>query len=574
LACLAVLAEINGQLLGLAALQKAGPDGQYALLLAGLSGLALGLGGWQGQGQAAYGRQELLFMATLTGLALFLRVWDLNTPRVLVDEFPFMTESLRFQQPNPPPLLRPMNEVFAFPWLYTYGVAGGVEIFGPSYASTRLLSALLGALSLPALYLLARSLYDRPTAGLAAILLLTFPPHWHFSRLNLLHGGDALAGLAALALLARAARSGARMDYVLAGIALGLSQYFYEGGRLAFPAIALAWVLLEMLWGGRRWSWRGLTLSLLAALLTAAPIYYTLWGLQTSSSGRLESAGLGEWYFRQLLAARPGDELTAWHGERVLNPFFHYISVPDMSIFYAGTTPLLLIFLLPFFLAAFPALAFRPWRGGGMLLVLWLLNPAVGASLLVENGASVRFVLVFPALVLAAAVGLRALGEALGLRWRYVAALAIALSAAQAYYYVNIHLPQFDQDFRLAKLYPDGEDAILRVWEGDYPPGTHIVLISDPVYPDHYGFSILYFLRPDTYPFEVRHPNDITPEYIAGLHPSFDYLFFIPPQETAALLRLQAALPLEGPYPSPYAESIPDQKEFLLYFLPGGRLDE
>jgi 4-amino-4-deoxy-L-arabinose transferase-like glycosyltransferase len=87
---------------------------------------------------------------------------------------------------------------------------------------------------------------------------MTFPPHIQFSRIALLHIADPLFGVLALWFLIRAIRSNRRLDWVLMGVSLGMTQYFFEAGRLFTGALILAWAALVLVWFGGRALWHRL----------------------------------------------------------------------------------------------------------------------------------------------------------------------------------------------------------------------------------------------------------------------------------------------------------------------------
>ena len=169
-----------------------------------------------------------------------------------MDELNFVSGMTNFWKPNHPiGLLTPMDNISPFTWLFPYWQSIFVGIFGRNMAAIRAVSAVIGGLTVPALYLLAQTLFNRRVGLLAAFLLATFPPHIHYSRIALLSITDPLMGTLALAFLARGLKRGTRLDFALAGVFLGLTQYFFEGGRLLFPALALAWVIGWRLFGRR-----------------------------------------------------------------------------------------------------------------------------------------------------------------------------------------------------------------------------------------------------------------------------------------------------------------------------------
>src|SRR5690606_15481757 len=100
------------------------------------------------------------------------------------------------------------------------------------------------------------------------------------SRLGLNNIADPFWATVAFALAAWGFRTGRRSYWALGGIALGLTQYFYEGGRLLYPPLLLCWLAaLVVLFpygqgaGKRRALLGGMGLLTLWALLLAAPLY-------------------------------------------------------------------------------------------------------------------------------------------------------------------------------------------------------------------------------------------------------------------------------------------------------------
>jgi 4-amino-4-deoxy-L-arabinose transferase-like glycosyltransferase len=148
-------------------------------------------------------------------------------------------------------------------------------------------------------------LFDRRAGLLAALLLATYPPHIHFSRLALNNIADPLFGVLALALLAAGLRQRSRRALWLGGMALGLTAYFYEGGRLFYPLLTLLWLPALIL--AYRPPARLLARFGLAALLVAAPVYLTLAAIGDSPAYRLTESRIDSAFIAALLLAGPGD---------------------------------------------------------------------------------------------------------------------------------------------------------------------------------------------------------------------------------------------------------------------------
>ncbi|GIL13971.1 MAG: hypothetical protein BroJett038_26910 [Chloroflexota bacterium] len=554
------------------------PHIQFGLLAAGIALVTWGLsrnGTQPDEPPRADPRPWWVFglLAALTAGALVLRLlYAGESIRVLVDELHFLAGTLSFWKPHENiGLLTPMTDTSPFTWLFPYWQANLVALFGRSLGSLRAASAIVGALNIPALYLLARALFDRRVALLAAGLLAVFPPHLHYSRIALLSITDPLFGTLALAFLARGLQTGRRLDYALAGTFLGLTQYFYEGGRLFFAPLAAAWVLmLAMLWRKNvaAYHWRGLLAAGAAALLVSAPVYYTLLARGAPLAGRMDASGLNAAYWNGLLAD-PVNGLAAHLTQRVFPALLVYAAIPEATAYYGGGLPLVLPPLAPFFLLGL-ILALRQFRRpGNLLLLLWPGLTALANSLLVVSHASTRYVVVFPALALASAVGLEAACRRVTRRapgWARAAVpigAAAVLAAVQVGYYFGPHLGSFDANLRATRPHRDLEDTVYRSL--DFPPGTQIHIVSGSLFDRGYANQMLAFFRPDLEAVGYLGSEELIAD-LPRLRHTTDQAFFIEPEDVRTLAALQANFALEGPFFSPYR--VAPERQFVLFFAP------
>jgi 4-amino-4-deoxy-L-arabinose transferase-like glycosyltransferase len=164
------------------------------------------------------------------------------------------------------------------PALFFYLVAGAVGVFGKSIVTIRCLSALLGTLTVPAFYMLARRLFPGGAAAAATILLAGSRWHLTFSRVGFTGILDPLLEILAVLALMRAIGGGRRRDYIAFGVAVGVGLQTYYAFNL-FPAV-LAVAAAAILWGGSkpeappdpRGVVRGLVWSALAVAVLLAPL--------------------------------------------------------------------------------------------------------------------------------------------------------------------------------------------------------------------------------------------------------------------------------------------------------------
>ncbi len=539
-------------------------------------------------------RREWLLVMGMTILAFVLRVVALeDAVHLYIDETHFINAVNELHNRPDVQLLSPISNLATFTYLYSYFQAISVDLFGASLAGARMASVIIGTMTIPAIVFLGKQVFDKSTALTAGLLLAVFPPHIHFSRLALNNIGDALLGSLALAFLIRAMREGRRADYALAGLCLGMTQYFYEGGRLLLPILVLLWlVIVSFLTWIRESNFflneeatipeavldtppfapslNGFFTFLLTMLLVGAPLYYALDARGASLLPRLNQEGVTGNYWVDILIAPDGfAQLGTILSERLLPPLQHFVHSPDGSAFYyGGATALILPALVPLFLLGLWHALWR-WRFAGGLLLLWLILTVLGNSLIEANDWTARFVVAFPAVILLLAWGLRAtwnliLGDVV--RWRRVATIAFGsllavIAVRQALYYFGEHLPLYNQQIR---PFHDHQDVGFRA--ADFPPGTQVYLLTDDLtYAPHVqvmfrlmGVQVdIAMIQPFVFPYERAHT----------LPSGVDYAFFIVPEDGATLWRLRRVYGdrLEGPYFSPY--NVPQDKQYALYYV-------
>jgi hypothetical protein len=349
---------------------------------------------------------------------------------------------------------------------------------------------------------------------------------------------------------------------------LGLTQYFYEGGRLLFPVLAVVWLAACWLFGQRyiRLEMRRVGVAVLAAGLVAFPVYLTLAASGASAAARLNTRYVlpDADYWRALLL--PGGLQT--HVEsRVLPAFLFYVRLPDTSLFYGGRDALLLPALAAAFLLGLFYALWRARRPGFLLLLLWIGGVWLANSLLLDSTQSPRYVVVFPAVALLAAVGITRLAAIIvpgrKLQAALIAALAILLAVVQTNYYFNDHLPFYNRQFRQILGYRDGQDAVLRSL--DFPPTTQIHIISDDILPGDYIGGLLRFMDGDLH-LDFLLSGDLTPAVLRQMSTGVDHAFYVAPDDMRVIGLLHEYFFLRPPEFSPYGLLMSEQ--FALYYAP------
>jgi 4-amino-4-deoxy-L-arabinose transferase-like glycosyltransferase len=442
---LLVLAEMNGAVLEI--FSPVPTSTQFILLVGGIALIADGMGGASRLRWPDVPVWEVLAVAGIFIMALAIRVVGLNdTLRSLVDEVHWITGIQNVQWNPNLPLFKSISTFLPNSLVYSYWQASMVNLFGNNLAGLRLTSSVVGSINIVALYLLARSTFNRRIALLAAVLLATFPPHIHFSRIAMAHVADATSGTLALAFMMRGARHNRRIDWVLCGVALGLTQYFYEGGRLMFPPLLAGSVgLMILLMRGRLMAqWRGLVVAILTTVFVALPVYYTIFATASSTTNRLDDAGLGVNYWEDILVDGVSNDEIVMVFNRFTLPLKVFVNQRELAVYYGGNQALVVEYMIPLFLIG---LWWVVWRGRSpaLLLLLWLGMTALGNAFMRDSAQFPRYVVAFPAIALIMALGLH---DTLRLLWRrsqrsltaLLTAMTLFFGVAQVHYYFYPHL--------------------------------------------------------------------------------------------------------------------------------------
>ncbi len=237
------------------------------------------------------GIRDRVLIAAIALIAAMLRLWRLDQvpPGLFHDEAFNGLDVLRVLA-GWHPIYFPGN--YGREPLYLYLVAGSVAVLGRAPGAIRIVSALLGTLTIPAAYLAARELFNRRIGLLTAVI--TAITLWHVALSRVGFRAISLPLISALAIWqgALAWRTDRARHWILAGALGGLTLYTYLAARLVPIALVLfaVWCFIVTRAGrarkekeieieietgdrdregaGRRRVWIGM----LAALVVAAPL--------------------------------------------------------------------------------------------------------------------------------------------------------------------------------------------------------------------------------------------------------------------------------------------------------------
>lgn len=155
--------------------------------------------------------------------------------------------------------------------LFIYLVALSVGLLGRTPGAIRVVAAVLGTLTVPTTWLLARAMFGRRAGAISAALIAGLAWPLNLSRIGLRAVSLPLFLALTLWQFWRGLDTGQKRHYIAAGILYGLAFYTYTAARFTVLALA-AFVLFLWLFDKARLHWSGLLCFALAAGLILAPL--------------------------------------------------------------------------------------------------------------------------------------------------------------------------------------------------------------------------------------------------------------------------------------------------------------
>jgi 4-amino-4-deoxy-L-arabinose transferase-like glycosyltransferase len=419
-------------------------------VLAWLISIVLAIaGGWQSSPRKKTSAITLYTAGMLVLGAFLIRFIDVgNIPVVLSgDEASAGLNAVEFIDGS-------LNNIFrvgwnSFPTFYFFLQSIPIRIFGQTTLALRFLSAIAGALTVGALYIVARHMFDNTVALLSAIFLAGLHYHNHFSRIGLNNVWDGLLFVVVLGFLWYGWEKESRPAFLFAGFFLGFLQYFYVSGRTLYLFVP-AWCVLVGIfdWPKFKRNLSNLILLELVALVTFLPlaIYFVENPSEFMAPMRRVSI-LGPWleYEVQITGQTPWRIVL----KQIGLSFMGYTHIP-VQFWYKPFEPILRFLPATLFFLGLSSLIIRIRQTRMILLGMWLLVIGVMGGLSESTPAAQRYVAVAPALALMVGYGLSLIVTELNKLWKtrrqWISVLAIlamvALGADELRFYLNDYTPE------------------------------------------------------------------------------------------------------------------------------------
>ena len=507
-----------------------------------LAGAAVLVGGYRTSADRvsvpSVSRAEALVVAALFALALLVRAVGLERlpPTLSGDEGSVGLAAVRFLsgEHNNPFVVG----WFSFPSLYYALQSIGVALFGQTAAGVRASSALIGAGTVVAVYALGRTLFNRATGFLAALYLAAFHFHIHFSRLALNNIWDGFwATLVATSLWA-GWKSGRRLYFLLSGLVLGLSFYFYVSMRV-FPLLLLLWCGGALLLDRRRLRQRMPDLLLLGwvALVVALPLLLFFAAHPAEFSAPLQRVTIFNGWLQEQAAARGQAGWQIVLGQMAAGAA-GFVSEPLRHWYNPGEPFLLPLAAGLFLLGLVWAVVHFDLRYGLLLLPLLAVVLLGGFSL--DAPASQRYVLAAPFTALLVVLPLAALGAWLRRSWpgrrtairlAVVGVLAVVTAVEVRYYFGEVY-----DSYVLGGINGEVATAMAHYLQDEQP--QHVYFFGLPRMGYH-SISTVPYLAPEVTGHDVIAPLTAPPAW--PLDGSTRFIFL--PERRAELALVEQAYP-------------------------------
>ena len=459
----------------------------------------------------------------------------------------------------------------SMPTAFYWPLSWSLWLVGDTVTGLRFAAALVGTITVPIFYLFARDLWGRRTALISTIFLTAYDYHIHYSRLGANNIWDPLFLVLMLWALDKGLR-GTTPDtalhqkadtapvpsqepssrqyryFLLAGLVMGLSMFFYTGARL-LPLLAGVYMGFVWLRRGRHVPRLGAHIVLLVAacvtvagpMLSYAQAHPDEWNARLNQVGIVQSG----WLEREPeLTGKSTAQILAEQFIRAAGAFHYY---PDRTAWYAAERPLL-GFLAGAFAILGMAWAVARWRDRRYFLVLlWFWSVVITGGMLTESPpSSQRLVIAIPAVALLVAFGLeQSVHLACGLldvgrrRENLILGVLLTILATGSIYFYFV---EFTPTRRYGSA--NGETATmmghyLQELEGNY----QAYLFGAPSL--YWRFGTMPFMAPAVQGTDVVEPLDGPPDFLdetAGTAGQETVYLFVP-DRSGDLAWVQQALP-------------------------------
>ena len=371
------------------------------------------------------------FLLRAVGLGAF-------PPGFHVDEVGTASFSLIHTFPNPNETINPfVTGNNSHPILYNYILRFFMDVFGYTIAGDRLSSAVAGTLAIFATFFMVKEFSGNRAAIIAAIVIASYNVHIHWSRIALNNIWTTLWVPLAIAFFVWGWRKKWSGGALFAGLALGLTAYFYSGGYIVI--FLMLYLVLKM--------WRetdhrvGFTIytgkMLVMALCTSLPLI-----IFALANQKIFFFRANEIYAWKPEAAKilMGDQVNyvSFFWTQFSGAFGVYNIIPEQSGYYASTVPLILGAASILFLVGIGWAYYRKL----FLPIIWVLYVTImGGFLVAPPPSSSHYIAAIPAICWLISIPIDQMFSTNRRVWAITLLLAIVFVDLFFYFYVYHAMP-------------------------------------------------------------------------------------------------------------------------------------
>jgi hypothetical protein len=363
--------------------------------------------------------KEVLLIGGITALAAAFRFYKLGEiPRVINGDEGWLgnwaLSTIR------PPMANPFALWENFGALYLQAVNYAFMLFGVNAFSLRLVPAIAGTLAIPTMYLFSRQIAGPRVAVLAVFLLAISHTHINFSRtVGVGYIQDTWLVPLELYLLLSGLKKRSFVRAAAGGLIMGMHFSIYLTPQI-FAGMAAVYCALILLFFRKSFVqpvrtmavfWGGLAVTVLPETVFAATHANEFFN-RLNNDGTFQSG----WLAAQMAAT--GQSATSILSGRVAHAFLSLLYYPAID-FYGSPVSVLSLFTSVLFLIG---LAYALWRTRSVELLLlngyfWVGPIAIGLFSIPESADSYRVLMILPAAMLLAAIGLDTILDTMGMAW-------------------------------------------------------------------------------------------------------------------------------------------------------------
>src|SRR5258706_3890220 len=476
-------------------------------------------------------RAELFVIATILVAAFFVRFLDLE-----LHPYAFNNDEAQMGSNGICIFQGTCTNFFDLGWakqarvnFLPYGLA--ISLLGTTAFAVRLTSVFTGTLSVLAVYLFAREVFDSKIAWLSALLLAMLPFHIQFSRTGVGNIVDSLSAPLILWLLFRGIKRGSTLSFLAAGIVAGMCLYIYPGSLLA-PVLAvgtLAYISIRNR-GFIQAYFTRISFFVLIAILIAIPLFGYFYAHPNFFLYRMKAESIFQNDSMQNEIQVTGRSTAEILTRQFARSSLVYIATDAPGNFFNSPKPYLLPIEAILFMLGMAYILWRIKDLPHMVLFIWFWAVIIlGSTITSSPPSNQRLLMSTPPMVMIIAIGitktLQAITQFYQPLGRFGAVILLALILYSCYTNLNFYF----YDYRVGHYAEDVTNELTyetRLYTAPLHTQGRLYLLSNPSDP-YLSFPSFNFFAPDVEKFDF---HTVTRETLAALPNDKDALFIATPE--------------------------------------------